>query len=286
VTLSYLLVIVQTATGRRHRTVTPGRLNESAPSTRLPESREAVHQMLRGEYQLSEARDAPGDGLQFTKNRSLGIGLGRLLVNLQEAPTTRNMCRDRGLQIMRWARDLVAVNGEQVLEVDLGVRPVPVAHSNATGQPLVSNGQLGVDVIRLSAGEGAVPHTHPGNHLLIVVGGQGTITYGGKIYPTRAGEVCLVDGHVPHAIGAITNHVILAVDSPHTPVDSPGRMKPASYQAVTASIDDLHCLICDARAIYPTLLHELGCQHCPCLECNPGSDIHPHGHPANGHSPS
>src|SRR5262249_12165147 len=182
-----------------------------------------------------------------TEYSSLRIGLGRLLVNLQEEPTTRNTCRDRGLQIMRWARDLLAVNGEQVLEVDLGVRPVPLAHSSATGQPLVSNGQLGVDLIRLSAGEGAVPHTHPGNHLLIVVGGQGTITYGGKIYPTRAGEVYMVDGHVPHAIGAITNHVILAVASFYVPVDAPDRMKPSSYQAVTASLDHLYCLFCDAR---------------------------------------
>lgn len=177
-------------------------------------------------------------------------------------PSTTAYRRSGGLEIVRWARDL-GLNGEQALGIDLGERPVQLAHSNATGEGLVSNGVLGADVIRLAAGDGFVPHTHPGDHLLIVVGGRGTITCGGKIYPTRAGELYMVEGLVPHAVGAITDHVILAVGSPHRPVDAPDRMKPVGYDAVTANIDDLHCLICDLHARYPRRLHEAGCPHCP-----------------------
>jgi quercetin dioxygenase-like cupin family protein len=171
------------------------------------------------------------------------------------------------LRILRWGTDLGATD-VQLLAVDLGARSTPLAHSSATGDALVSNGHLGADVIRLAAGERFAPHTHPGDHLLIVIGGQGTITYDGVIYPTRAGEIYLVAGEIPHAVGAITGHVILAVGSPHQPVDSPHRMTPVAYEAVTSELNDLHCLICDLRAGAPRRLHEMGCPHCPCEACH------------------
>ncbi len=174
----------------------------------------------------------------------------------------------RPLRIVRWASDL-GMNDEQVLGVALGARPASVAQSNATGEGLVSNGLLGADVIRLAAGDGFVPHTHPGDHLLLVLGGQGTITYGGTVYPTRAGEIYMVEGQVPHAVGAITDHVILAVGSPHRPVDAGDRMTLVDYEAVVADLGDLHCLICDTCARFPARLHDTGCPHCPCGECNP-----------------
>ena len=177
---------------------------------------------------------------------------------------------DDALEIVRWASDLGhGPNGEQVLGVALGARPTRLAHSSATGEGLVSNGLLGADVIRLAAGDGFVPHTHPGDHLLLVLAGRGTITLGGKIHPTNAGELYLVEGRVPHALGAITDHVVLAVGAPHRPVEAADRMTPVGYDAVTADVDDLHCLICDRRARYPRRLHEAGCPHCPCFDCHP-----------------
>jgi mannose-6-phosphate isomerase-like protein (cupin superfamily) len=177
---------------------------------------------------------------------------------------------DGDLKVVRWASDVgVGEPGEQVLRVALGARPVPLAHSNATGEKLVSNGFLGGDIIRLGAGDGFVPHTHPGDHLLVVVGGRGTITYGGKVFPTRAGEIYLIEGLVPHAVGAITDHVILAVGAPHRPLDALDRMTPVAYEAVTAAVDELHCLLCDIHAGYPQRLHDAGCPHCPCFDCRP-----------------
>lgn len=173
------------------------------------------------------------------------------------------------LKIVKWARaaGCDSLNHEQLLSVSLDPRPCKMSHSTATGQGVVTNGYLGADIIHVRAGEGFVPHTHPGDHLLIVIGGKGTITYDGKIYPTEAGQIYMIDGDVPHAVGAITDHVILAVGSPHRPVDSDDRMKPMAYEAVAARINELHCLICDVKARLPTRLHDRGCIHCPCDVC-------------------
>jgi quercetin dioxygenase-like cupin family protein len=170
------------------------------------------------------------------------------------------------LPIARWAEDR-GIDLLQRLAVDLGPRRLAMAGSGATGEPLVSNGHLGADLIRLAAGEGFAPHTHPGDHLLIVIGGSGTITYDGCIYPTSAGEIYMIAGSVPHAVGAVTDHVLLAVGAPHRPVDASDRMTPVEYRAVTASLGDLRCLICGVNAVFPLRPHDLNCPHCPCSEC-------------------
>lgn len=169
-----------------------------------------------------------------------------------------------------------------VLLADAAAGPVPMAHSPATGTPLVSNGHLGIDRIALPAGTGFEAHTHPGDHLLIPIAGLGTITYNGHIYPTRAGEVYMIEGLVPHAVGAITDHAILAVGCPHMPVGSPERMRPVAYQTVLATFDTLTCLICDLSATYPALIHETGCTHCPCPACSAGTRP---AHPVHGNEP-
>jgi quercetin dioxygenase-like cupin family protein len=178
---------------------------------------------------------------------------------------------DQTLRIVEWAQrsKAFAQDGEnpEELSVDLGPRPVQMANSPATGEGLITNGKLGADIIRLEAGKGFAPHTHPGDHLLIVLGGEGTITYNGKIYATRAGQIYMVEGAKPHAVGARSDHVILAVGSPHRAVDSPDRMALVEYRAVTAELGNLTCLLCEKEAIFPQMLHTLGCRHCPCPVC-------------------
>ncbi len=34
----------------------------------------------------------------------------------------------------------------------------------------------------------------------------------------------MVNGHIPHAVGALTDHILVAIGAPHKPVDSPERM--------------------------------------------------------------
>jgi quercetin dioxygenase-like cupin family protein len=177
---------------------------------------------------------------------------------------------DGTLLIAKWAENCgISDSNVQRLDIGLSPRKSHIHKSNATGQAMVSNGQIGADVIQLKANEGFVPHTHPGDHLLIVIGGEGTVTYNGKIYPTCAGQIYLLEGEVPHAVGAITDHVILAIGSPHKPVDSEDRMEIVEYEAVATDLKEVHCLICDLKATIPSFLHEKGCPHCPCGACRP-----------------
>lgn len=95
----------------------------------------------------------------------------------------------------------------------------------AVGIPMQSNGgQLGADLIHVKAGDQFPVHTHPGDHLLFCVAGHGTMSVAGITYEIRPGDLYMVDGAVPHAVGAITDHTILAIGAPHKPVDSPDRM--------------------------------------------------------------
>ena len=175
--------------------------------------------------------------------------------------------KDGTLKIVRWAEDAGVHHGHQHLHVSLGERRQHLAHSIATGEGLVSNGFLGGDIIRLAAGEGFVPHTHPGDHLLVIIGGKGTVTYGGVIYPAHAGQIFMIEGKISHAVGAITDCVILAVGSPHKSVDDPDRMTPVEYEEVITDLKELHCLICDIVSTFPQRPHDVGCPHCPCYDC-------------------
>lgn len=177
------------------------------------------------------------------------------------------------LRLVDWADPERGPDGRlSALNIDLGPRSFPMAQSDASGDPLVSNGFLGVDLIRVMAGTGFAPHTHPGDHLLIVIGGEGTITYDGFVYPTHAGQVYMIEGAIPHAVGAITDHAILAVGAPHKPVGATDRMTPVAYREVVATLGDLTCLVCQRSATYPELLHDLGCVHCPCAVCASGKE--------------
>lgn len=170
------------------------------------------------------------------------------------------------LSIVRWAPAVIDQD-ETVLRVPHDRRPVSMHGAVASGLGLVSNGTIGADVIRLPAGAGFPPHTHPGHHVLAVLAGRGTITYNGRVHPTEAGQIYLVEGAVSHAVGAITDHVILAVGAPHMPVDSDARMAVVEYAEVLSRIGDLECLICDRESTLPHCLHDVGCPHCPCHAC-------------------
>lgn len=148
-----------------------------------------------------------------------------------------NQPQDR-LDIIEWARDAGRSGDLQNIAVSLAERETEVLKSTATGQSLVTNGFLGADIIHLKAGEAFAPHTHPGDHLLIVIGGEGTVTFGDKVYPTRAGQIYMIEGEVPHAVGAVTDHVILAVGSPHKAIDSEDRMTLVEYTAIEVEPKD------------------------------------------------
>jgi quercetin dioxygenase-like cupin family protein len=174
---------------------------------------------------------------------------------------------DSLLKIAQWAEGAVEP-GQTKLTISHEALPVQLHGAPAaSGEEMVTNGMIGADLLRVPAGTGFEPHTHPGHHVLIVVGGIGTITYGGRVYETKAGQTYLIDGEVPHAVGAITDHVILAIGSPHKAIDAEDRMAPVPYEEVLAPEGDLTCTICDKVALAPGRLHEVDCPHCPCREC-------------------
>jgi len=129
-----------------------------------------------------------------------------------------------GIQIVNVTRTA----GAGIVEHHLGWKDVHGAP--AVGIPMQSNGQLGADLLHIKGGEQFPVHTHPGDHLLYCVSGHGTITVDQVVYQIRPGDLYMVDGAVPHAVGAITNHTILAIGSPHKPVDSPERMTWCDWQ--------------------------------------------------------
>ncbi len=170
------------------------------------------------------------------------------------------------LSIVQWARATID-DSRTLLEIPHGRRPVQMRGAQATGLGLVSNGLVGADLIRLPAGAGFPPHTHPGHHVLVVLGGVGTITHNGRVHRTQAGQIYLVEGSVSHAVGAITDHVILAIGAPHMPVESDERMSVVEYGEVRSRVGDLHCMICEVNSTVPDYLHDVGCAHCPCQAC-------------------
>lgn len=101
---------------------------------------------------------------------------------------------------------------------------VAVHGAPAIGLPLHSNGHLGADILSVKAGDQFPVHTHPGDHLLYCLSGVGTITVDRVTYEIQPGDLYMVDGAVPHAVGALTDHVLVAIGAPHKPVDSPERM--------------------------------------------------------------
>ena len=136
----------------------------------------------------------------------------------------------------------------------------------ATGQSVLSNGHIGADLIHLPAGECFLPHTHLGDHLLFVLAGEGPITINGKITGTSAGPAYLVEGRRVHAVGAITDHVILAVGAPHRPVDDPRRQVLVEYDAIRGDTGIVTCGLCSLTAPSLPELAASGCAHVP-REC-------------------
>jgi quercetin dioxygenase-like cupin family protein len=119
-----------------------------------------------------------------------------------------------GLRIVNlaWAQQLLPAGG------------VDVHGAPARGLALHSNGHLGADMLHVAAGDQFPVHTHPGDHLLYCVAGEGTITVDQVTYTIRPGDLYMVEGLIPHAVGAITDHVLVAIGAPHKPIDSPERM--------------------------------------------------------------
>ncbi|GAA4085303.1 cupin domain-containing protein [Actinomadura miaoliensis] len=120
---------------------------------------------------------------------------------------------------------------------------VPVHGADATGLALhlSGDGHLGADMLRVPPHTSFPIHVHPGHHLLLCLEGEGTITVDQVTHRIRPGDLYMVDGQVPHAVGAgDTEHVLVAIGAPHKPVDDPSRMTFTDWQGFAVDAPLFH----------------------------------------------
>jgi quercetin dioxygenase-like cupin family protein len=108
----------------------------------------------------------------------------------------------------------------------------------ARGVPLFTNGHLGADMLYVAPGDSFPLHVHPGHHFLACIKGEGTVTFAGRSFPVRPGDLYMIEASVPHAVGATADgpgHWLVAFGAPHKALDSEHRMEllPGDDSAVT-----------------------------------------------------
>lgn len=110
--------------------------------------------------------------------------------------------------------------------VPSGPLPQRMANSQGTGIPLVGRGSFAADLIRFAPGQGVGKHTHPGEHILIVVSGHGLLTCGDDFLSLVPGMIYHVPAGAPHALSATDAELtLISVANDHRPVDSPQRLE-------------------------------------------------------------
>lgn len=125
--------------------------------------------------------------------------------------------------------DLTIVNlFELALATPNVTNTVDVHGVEARGVPIFTNGTLGADLLYVPAGKSFPLHVHPGHHLLLCVGGLGTITFDGKVKQVRQGDLYMIEATIPHAVGSDPDgpgHWLISFGSPHKRVDAHDRME-------------------------------------------------------------
>lgn len=119
------------------------------------------------------------------------------------------------------------------------VDSVPVHGANARALPLhrSEDGVLGSDVLWVPPSHSFPVHVHPGHHLLLCMAGEGSISVAGETYIVHPGDLYMVPGDIPHAVGATeAGHMLLSIGSPHKPVDSPERMVPTDWNGTRVMV--------------------------------------------------
>jgi quercetin dioxygenase-like cupin family protein len=183
--------------------------------------------------------------------------------NCKEQATVANE-----FMISNWGKQITLANGTSVVVPKIGPlqKTMATTKGNISGEGLVSNGEMGGDLMFIPAGRGFHPHTHPGHHLLIIVEGECITTIDAEIHRLVAGQICLIPGDVPHAVSSVSDTTMIAIGSPHYPVDSEERLKLVDYESVLVNLNDtIQCIGCDNQSYFS--LKDVqkgdGSIHCP-----------------------
>lgn len=139
------------------------------------------------------------------------------------------------------------------------------------GEALVAHPELGGDLMFVPGGAGFKPHTHHGHHLIFVISGECTVTLDAEIHRMVAGEVCLIPGEVPHAVTGVSDTMLLAVGTPHMPVDADDRLELVSFDVLAVELSArIRCMGCSVRQLYDRdqILGEDGVVRCPNMKAS------------------
>lgn len=97
--------------------------------------------------------------------------------------------------------------------------------STALGAPLVKQGAFAADILSFELGQRTEPHTHPGNHILFVVEGDGWLIFDGEHYLLKKATCYFVPGSTVHQVGSDGNMFLLSIADNHRPVNSIERLE-------------------------------------------------------------
>lgn len=109
---------------------------------------------------------------------------------------------------------------------------------DAFGEKLFTNFLLGGDLLVVPPGSGFPPHVHPGHHLLLCLAGPGTFSLAGTTHTVGPGDLYMVEGGVPHAVGNPNGapHIILAIGAPPKELDAEDRMTVVEWDGVPIEV--------------------------------------------------
>ncbi len=82
-------------------------------------------------------------------------------------------------------------------------------YSRAFG-PLVTGSQIEVGWLRFRAGEGAVPHAHPQEQIMVVVRGRLVATVGDETRELGPGQGFWAPPHLPHQVTALEDSEVVS----------------------------------------------------------------------------
>lgn len=86
---------------------------------------------------------------------------------------------------------------------------VTPAHSTAHGC-LISGAKIEVGVFSYKAGEGARPHSHPHEQIIVVITGKARFTLDGEVEEINPRSAVLIPANVPHQVEALTDVTVVS----------------------------------------------------------------------------
>jgi quercetin dioxygenase-like cupin family protein len=119
--------------------------------------------------------------------------------------------------------------GEWLVLVDDRGVALPGIRGRAGVAALTLEGiEIGADLIEMQPGSAFPFHLHPGEHILYVIAGQGTVRVGGAEHVIRAGDSVFIPAECPHHVAnphTAGELVLLSVGYPHKGLAARDRMR-------------------------------------------------------------